>query len=107
MTPTTINFAQERLATLQRLATVIELFDGGKLPYTPAQYRAVAGQLAAALRRHEGDADNLQAVLNAHPAAAELYENLHYDVAGLARSPLEAVVSSERLVMQTLARLRR
>lgn len=106
MTPTSINFDQERLATLERLSTVLELFDGGKLAFSPTQYRALARQLSAALQRHEGDAQALQSVLAAHPAAAALYENQHYGVAGLARAPIDAAVASERQATELLARLR-
>lgn len=106
MTPVSTNYDQERLATLERLATVLELFDAGKLPYSPTQYRALARQLAAALQRHDGDAAALQAVLAAHPAAALMYENQHFAVAGLARAPLDAAVSSERQAAELLARMR-
>jgi len=37
----------------------------------------------------------LDAVLEASPATAELYENLHYEHAGLCRSPLDAAMNAE------------
>ena len=39
----------------------------------------------------------LQAILKAHPATAEIYENLHYDTSGLSRSSLDLSVASEML----------
>ena len=42
-----------------------------------------------------GSADGLSAVLDAHPAAAQLYENMHYQHAGLCRSPLERALDAE------------
>ena len=46
--------------------------------------------------------DALQAVLGAHPAAAEVYENLHYAQSGLSRSSLERSIESEKLARQAL-----
>jgi hypothetical protein len=46
-------------------------------------------------------------VLGAHPAAAELYENLHYAQAGLSRSTLERSVATEMLAAQVLAKAAR
>ena len=39
-----------------------------------------------------------------YPSAAEVYENMHYDVAGLSRSPLERSVASEALARQVISR---
>jgi hypothetical protein len=106
MALTTIDFTHERTAALVRLATVLQHFDSGHLPFDASQYQAIAKQLAAALRRNAGS-PALQAVLDASPVAAELYENLHYEQAGLARSPLEQAVSAELEATQVLARLKR
>ena len=46
-------------------------------------------------------------MLDASPVAAELYENLHYDKAGLARSPLDQAVAAELETTHLLARLKR
>jgi len=43
-------------------------------------------------------------VLDAHPAAAELYENINYQVAGLCRSPLDASMNAELKAHQALQR---
>ena len=49
----------------------------------------------------------LQAILNAHPAAAEIYENLHYDTSGLSRSTLERSVATEMLATQLIHKVAR
>ena len=42
----------------------------------------------------------LQAILAAHPATAELYENMHYEVSGLSRSSLDRSVATELLAAE-------
>jgi hypothetical protein len=106
MTPTGTDFAQERVAAVMRLAAVLEHFDSGRLPFNADQYRAVAHQLGAAMKR-DIDPTALAAVLDAHPAAAALYENQHYDRAGLARSPIDQSVAAERFAAQVIARAAR
>ena len=106
MAPTDIDFTQERTAALVRLATVLQHFESGRLPFNADHYRAVVKQLSRTLRRH-ADLPALKAVLDAHPAAAELYENLHYEQAGLARSPLEQAVAAELEATHAIARVRR
>ena len=39
--------------------------------------------------------EEFSALLEAYPAAAELYENLNYEHAGLCRSPLERALAAE------------
>ena len=46
-------------------------------------------------------------MLGALPAAAEVYENLHYHLSGLSRSPLERSVASEKLASDLLAKAAR
>lgn len=67
------------------------------------QYRSVVNHLAAELDKLPLD-PRLDALLEAHPAAAELYENLNYAHAGLCRTPLEASLNSELLAAQAIAR---
>jgi hypothetical protein len=70
-------------------------------------HRTVVERLGRALAAPELPADALDAVLGAHPAAAQLYENLHYAHAGLLRSPLEAAVAAERQARELLERVAR
>ena len=48
----------------------------------------------------------LNALLDAHPAAAELYENLHYAQAGLCRHALGASLGSEIAAVDLIRRAR-
>ena len=105
MAPTDIDFTQERIAALVRLVTVLQHFESGRLPFDAGQYHSIARQVTSALRRNDGS-PALQAVLDASPIAAELYENLHYDQAGLARSPLDQAVAAELEATHLLARVK-
>ncbi|MGE5452071.1 MAG: hypothetical protein ACM3VZ_09560 [Acidobacteriota bacterium] len=89
--------------TLSVPATLAHLLDS--LDYRPrgahaGQYRAVASGLAQQLDHM--DRDSLEALLNASPAAAEIYENLHYAHAGLCRSDLEAATRAEMLAREAI-----
>lgn len=70
-------------------------------------HRTVVERLARALQAPELPDDARDAVLGAHPAAAELYENLHYAQAGLLRSPLAAAIDAERRARELLQRAAR
>lgn len=64
------------------------------MPVGAAQYRSVVRHLADELSElPHGEA--LTALLDACPAAAQLYENLQYQHAGLCRSPLNAALDAE------------
>jgi hypothetical protein len=93
----------------QALIALAQLFDRiehcGTAP-DPAQYQAVVARLQRALADPVPQ-EVLDAVLARHGAAAELYENMHYEQAGLSRASLDLSVSSEMLASQTLARIAR
>jgi hypothetical protein len=97
---------KSRLETVIALARLLEHVEASGVSVGAEQYRALVRQLAQALSQDLPD-DALQAVLGAHPAAAELYENLHYERSGLSRSSLERSVGSEMLASQVLARAAR
>ena len=59
-----------------------------------AQYRQLVRHLGLVLDAL-GPGAPLDTLLGTFPAAAAVYENRHYDVAGLCRSPLEASLNSE------------
>ena len=82
------------LTVILTLARLLERLDDGQLRVDAPQYRSVVRHLAAELGKVTPDA-TLHALLDAHPAAAELYENLNYQHAGLCRSPLEASLNAE------------
>jgi hypothetical protein len=70
-----------------------------------AQYREVALKSQVLLAEAEpGPA--LDALLGVMPALAELYENLHYDHAGLCRHALEPASAAELATRELLVKLR-
>lgn len=79
---------------LVMLARMLERLDRSAVAVDPQQYRGVVEHLADVLRTVPRDAA-LEAVLEASPATAELYENLQYQHAGLCRSPLEQSLNAE------------
>lgn len=95
---------RNRLENLIALARLLERVEHGPAAAVgPDQYRALVRRLTVALSQ-EMPNDALQAVLGAHPAAAEVYENMHYAHAGLSRSSLERSVESEKSARQALSR---
>ena len=84
----------KQLAVIVTLAHLLERLERSSVAVGADQYRSVVRHLADELARVQPDA-TLQAVLDAHPAAAELYENLNYQHAGLCRSPLEFSLAAE------------
>lgn len=97
---------KSRLETVIALARLLERVEASGVAADADQYRALVRQLARALSQNLPE-DALHAVLGAHPAAAELYENLHYEQSGLSRSSLERSVSSEMLASAALAKAAR
>lgn len=79
---------------LVMLARMLERLDRSAVAVDPQQYRGVVEHLAEVLRSAPHDAA-LDAVLEASPSTAELYENLQYQHAGLCRSPLEPALEAE------------
>ena len=96
---------KSRLENVIALARVLDRVETSPVVMNADQYQALVRQLKLALAQ-ELPHDALQAVLGAHPAAAELYENEHYAQSGLSRSSLERSVSSEMLATQAIERAR-
>ena len=94
---------KNRLENVIGLARLLERVEHSRVPVGAEQYRALVRQLQLALAQ-DLPLDALNAVLGAYPTAAELYENMHYEQAGLSRSPLDRSVSSELLASQVLAK---
>lgn len=91
---------------LVMLARMLERLDRSGEPVDPQQYRGVVEHLTEVLRQAPYDAA-LEAVLQASPATAELYENMHYQHAGLCRSPLETALNAEIAARDAIAAARR
>ena len=95
---------KNRLENVIALARLLERVETSAVAFNADQYQALVRQLKVALGQ-ELPHDALDAVLGAHPAAAELYENQHYAQSGLSRSSLERSVGSEMLASQLIARV--
>ncbi|WP_298290194.1 hypothetical protein [Thiomonas sp.] len=80
--------------TLFALARLLQRLDSGPLHASADQYRLVAQRLGEALALVTPDAQ-LDALLRAFPAAAEVYENARYAVAGLCLAPLQRSAETE------------
>ncbi len=97
---------QSRLETLIALARLLDRIEHSGPGVGADQYRTVVERLKSALGA-QIPAPALEAILSAHPGAAEVYENLHYDVSGLSRHALERSVASEMLAAQAIAKAAR
>lgn len=84
----------ERLRVVATLARLLSALDDSPQHIGPEQYRSVAQRLAQALSVAEPDA-SLDLLLSHFPSAAEVYENLRYEQAGLCRHPLEPALTAE------------
>lgn len=98
-TPATV---RSRIENAVALAQLLQRVEADMRQVDPNQYRLLVRQLQAALAE-ELPPQALEAILRAHPSAAEIYENLHYEHAGLSRAPLERSVSSEMLAAKVIA----
>jgi len=76
------------------LAQMLDRLERSGRPVDAEQFRSVSARLAAELEAVAHDAA-LESVLDAFPAAAELYENLNYQHAGLCRSSLDRALAAE------------
>lgn len=88
---------------LVALARMLERLERSSTPVDADQFRFVVEHLKAELGAATHDAA-LEAVLATFPQAAELYENMQYEHAGLCRTPLEAATAAEieaRRVIET------
>ena len=90
----TRSFPSARLQSLASLAGLLERLEHQPGSASAEQYRGLVRQLSGLLAEAEpGPA--LDALLEAAPALATLYENLHYAHAGLCRTPLEQGLQAE------------
>jgi len=106
MAPQRADSLQTRLETLIALARLLERVEASPVAISADQYRALVRQLKTVLAAGVPEAA-LQAVLGAHPATAELYENMNYRASGLSRSPLERSVATELLAADLIHRAAR
>ena len=81
-------------STLPMLARLMERLERSARAVDADQYRTVVQHVVAELESAPRDAA-FDALLDAFPSVAELYENLNYRHAGLCRSPLERSLGAE------------
>jgi len=93
-----------RLAVAHLLAQLLERLERSPQPVAAGQYRSVVRHLAEEFEELQSQ-QGLSALLDAYPAAAELYENLQYRHAGLCRSPLDLALRAEQQARQLISRL--
>lgn len=103
MDSTQVETRKTDLTVIVTLARLLERLDASAEAVGAEQYRSVVRGLATELQALQ-NGEALQAVLRAHPSAAELYENLYYQHAGLCRSPLELALDAEIEAKQVLNR---
>jgi hypothetical protein len=98
--------AKTSLTVAHVLARLLERLEHSKVPVDPVQYRSIVTHLVNEFGELNAGATSpgepLRALLDTHPAAAEVYENLNYSVAGLCRSPLDISVAAERLAKEAI-----
>ena len=88
------------------LAELLERLEHSAQPVGPEQYLSVVNHLVHAFGE-VAPGMALGALLDTHPAAAELYENINYQHAGLCRSPLDPALAAERQARQAIERAMR
>jgi len=105
MTAPRLESLQKRIETVIALSRLLERVEASPVAIGADQYQALIRQLKAALAAPMPQ-PALDAILGAHPASAVVYENLHYEAAGLSRSPLDRSVETEMLAAQAIERAR-
>ena len=87
------------------LAELLQRVETSRQAIGADQYRRLVQHLARLLGALAGQ-PALDTLLDTFPAAAQVYENLHYRHAGLCRAPLQASLDSELLARAAIARAR-
>ncbi|HEX7867430.1 MAG TPA: hypothetical protein VF555_20900 [Variovorax sp.] len=94
------------LAVTHVLAQLLEKLEHSAVPVGAEQYRSVVEHLVHEFEDIEQGAE-LGRLLDAYPAAAEVYENLNYKHAGLCRSALDVSLAAEVGAREAIARAMR
>lgn len=95
---------EHRVRNLVALAHRLERIEAGTAPVCADCYQALFRNLTQALSQ-DLPGPTIQTLLNTHPAAAELYENMHYARAGLSHAPPAGAMASQTLAVLWLARV--
>ena len=94
------------MTNLVTLAELLERLEHSAVPVAADQYRSVVMHLVHEFNDVTPD-PALGVLLDTHPAAAELYENLNYQHAGLCRSGLDMALGAELKAREAIARAMR
>jgi|JTFN01.1.fsa_nt_gb hypothetical protein len=92
-----------KIQTIAMLAGLLESVERGFQRTDADGYRRLAERLRNELADVTPD-DQLRQLLVASPAAAEIYENIHYAHAGLCLRPMDAAVRAEKAATELIAR---
>ena len=103
MNASKLQLSQTDLTVTHVLAELLERLEHSAVPVGAEQYRSVATHLIDALGQ-VAPGRALATLLDTHPAAAEVYENLNYQHAGLCRSALEPALQAEQQARQAIER---
>ncbi|MEO8856525.1 MAG: hypothetical protein ABI343_05985 [Burkholderiaceae bacterium] len=103
---TTKTPSKASLTTVHVLASLLERLENSQVPVGADQYRSVVLHLVEEFNAIEPDA-SLASLLDSHPAAAQLYENVKYAHAGLCRSSLETSLAAELQAKSVIERAMR
>ena len=95
---------EHRIRNLISLASRLDRIEAGETPVCANYYQALVRNLKQALSQ-DLPGPTLRTLLNGHPGAAELYENMHYASAGLSRAPPADAMTSQTLAVLWLARV--
>ena len=97
---------QADMRVIRVLAGLLERLERSNEPFDAEQYRSVVKRLADVLANAKSGED-LAALLDAHPGASQIYENINYQYAGLCRSALDRALEAENEVRQLIVRVKR
>jgi len=106
MNATRSSSTQTPLTTVHVLAALLERLENSTVPVGADQYRSVVLHLIAELNQVQA-VSGLADLLDSHPAAAQVYENVNYAIAGLCRSSLDVSLAAERQARSVIERVMR
>ncbi len=98
--------ARAHLSVAYLLAQLLERLERSAVPVGAEQYRSVVRHLVDEFNDAQ-PGDELNRLLDAYPAAAEVYENLRYQHAGLCRSSLDVSLAAELRAREVIAQAKR
>ncbi|MEO5659000.1 MAG: hypothetical protein ABIQ90_04275 [Polaromonas sp.] len=106
MNATKPQFPKTDLTVTHVPAELLERLECSTVPVGAEQCRSELLHLVSGLGEGKPDKE-LGILLDAHPAAAELYENVNYQYAGLCRFALDVSLAAERQANEALDRAMR